>query len=221
MKIDELIRSKRKTVALMVKPDGRLVVRAPLRTPLHVIEGFVKEKEGWIREKQAEVLRLQQACPVRQYAEGEEFLFLGQVLRLELADARIPVSRDMSSLKFSRRVVPQAAEYLEAWYRKQAGEVIRERVAYWSQLTGIKHKSVKITGAMRRWGSCSSKNSLNFAWRLVMAPLEVIDYVVVHELVHVLEKNHSNRFWSRVEAIFPNHRQARLWLKDNHRRMTC
>lgn len=102
-----------------------------------------------------------------------------------------------------------------SWYTVQAKPVITERVKEYAANYGFIYRQVKITDAQTRWGSCSPSGSLNFSWRLVMAPIRVIDYVVVHELVHLNEKNHSGRFWDNVKAILPDYTQQVQWLKTN------
>ncbi|MFH1362083.1 MAG: M48 family metallopeptidase [bacterium] len=99
----------------------------------------------------------------------------------------------------------------------KARELIPERVAYYSALYRIKYSRIKINSAKKRWGSCSAKGNLNFSWRLAMVPLEVIDYVVVHELAHIVHRNHSKRFWALVAKLYPNYKACRKWLRhDGH-----
>ena len=109
----------------------------------------------------------------------------------------------------------------EQWYRKHAAQIIPERVEYYASELGLKYTRVRISSAKRIWGSCSGQNSLSFSWRLAMAPVEVIDYIVVHELTHTIHKNHGKLFWRRVAKSIPNHRQLRKWLRDNEHLMTA
>lgn len=101
--------------------------------------------------------------------------------------------------------------------KQRASAIIPQRVELYSQQTGIKYNKIRISNARRRWGSCSAKGNLNFSWRLALAPLEVIDYVVVHELAHIIHKNHSKKFWKLVAAIYPNYKLCRKWLRDKGR----
>jgi predicted metal-dependent hydrolase len=101
-----------------------------------------------------------------------------------------------------------------AWYRNQAKQVLTEQAARYACSTGLSYKKINITGAQKRWGSCSSSGNLNFSWRLVMAPMEVVEYVIVHELVHLREQNHSARFWKLVSEILPEYRSQRRWLNE-------
>ena len=103
--------------------------------------------------------------------------------------------------------------YLESWYKQQARKIILERVHHYARVGEYTYQSVSLMSATTRWGSCSARKNLNFNWKLVMAPLEVLDYVVCHELAHLVELNHSRDFWERVRKIFPLYRQYRTWLK--------
>jgi len=109
----------------------------------------------------------------------------------------------------------KADRAVQAWYRQQALEHLRARVAYFSRAHAIPYASVGVTAARRRWGSCSAKGNINFAWRLILCPPEVVDYVVVHELCHVRHMNHSAAFWTQVGAILPDYRRQLQWLKEN------
>ena len=106
-------------------------------------------------------------------------------------------------------------ENITAWLKSEAGKIIEERVARYANIMGVSYAGVKTSEAKGRWGSCSSKDSLNFAWRLVLAPLGIIDYVVVHELSHITYKNHSPQFWARVKTVLPNYKEQQDWLKAN------
>ncbi len=103
---------------------------------------------------------------------------------------------------------------LEEWYRKKAREIFAKRVECFLPYIGKKVNRIAIRGQHTRWGSCSSKGNLNFNWRLLLAPPEIIDYVVVHELCHLLHMNHSKDFWNSVENILPDYRQRKLWLTN-------
>ncbi len=217
--IDGIIRSGRKSVALVVTADAKLIVRAPYRTSMRYIEDLVREKQKWITEKQQAAMLRNEAHKVKQAAAGEEFLFLGESYRLELRAGKPLVEVKPGKLLLQVQTTEDSEPLLEAWYRRQAGRVMAERVAYYSDMTGLRPISVSVSGARKRWGSCGPKNTLNFTWRLVMAPLEVIDYVVMHELVHIQFKDHSANFWKRVASILPNYKKSRKWLADNQKLM--
>jgi len=121
--------------------------------------------------------------------------------------------------KLKKSAQPQAASHFERWYKKQARKVLSERVEHLAQKHGFEVNKTRISSARTRWGSCSQKGTLSFTWRLVMAPLEVIDYVVVHELCHLKEMNHSKASWAQVEAILPDYKKHRSWLKKQGRNL--
>lgn len=214
--IDQLIRSRRKTVALIVEQDGRLVVRAPLRTPAKVIQAFVDSKADWIRKKQAAARET--FVPSRRYQPGELFHYLGQVYPLALTDRKSPqLLLADGQFSLSHTALPEAPETFRRWYRRQARAYLTERVPILADLHGFAYKKIRITSARTRWGSCSSTGSLNFSMRLVMAPPVVLDYVILHELAHTRVRNHSRQFWALVQSLMPDYKKHTRWLKENGR----
>ncbi len=166
-----LIRSRRRTIALILSPDATLTVRAPRRLPLEYIEKLVKEKSAWIARKIKEIQARPKVQP-REFVNQEQ-------------------------------------------YRKEARQRIEERVVCYARQMGVNYKAIRISSAKKCLGSCSYQGNLNFSWRLSLVPAQVLDYVVVHELAHLIEHNHSQRFWQKVGIFFPEYRQAKKWLKDN------
>ncbi len=213
IEIHKLVRSKRKTLALIVENDGTLTVRAPLRMREADIRRFIEVKANWIKRKQAGVQ--QEAVFLHQYVDGETFLYLGKEIPLRIVSHKKPALVMDGSFKLTKSAQLQAGPLFETWYKKQARTVLAERVECFVHEHGFKVKKMRISSARTRWGSCSAKGTLSFTWRLVMAPLGVIDYVVVHELCHLKELNHSKTFWAQVEAILPDYKTRRKWLKDN------
>jgi predicted metal-dependent hydrolase len=201
--IDKIVRTKRKTLAIEVTRDARLIVRAPQRMPHETIERFVEKKRGWIEKKKREAQKKRALSVPKRFENGELFWYLVA-----------PLSFD-DGFALSKKRCADAHALFVAWYKARAKEVIHERLLYYSDLSGIEFTLFRITGAKKRWGSCNSKGNLHFAWRLVMAPLPVVEYVAVHELAHIVEKNHSERFWRRVERILPDYKDRRAWLRKN------
>lgn len=215
----QLIRSKRKTISLQVYPDKRIVIRAPLKAKLNWIEAFVREKQAWIHKQFQRQLEITKIPAKKNFVTGEEFLFLGNQYLLEIQhEQKVP-------LKFEQRfylalsALPEAEAVFIDWYKKMAKTVISERVQFHAEKYGFQFKRIRIGDAKTRWGSCSADNHLNFSWRLIMAPLSTLDYVVVHELAHTIHKNHSKRFWQKVASVFPNFANERKWLKENGHRL--
>ncbi|MBI3151233.1 MAG: M48 family metallopeptidase [Chloroflexi bacterium] len=210
--INKLIRSKRRTIALIVERDGSLTVRAPRRAGTAVIEAFIQEKQDWILRTREKILSLVER-PKREYLNGEMFLFLGNEYELRLVGSQRPALQFENGFSLGSAAQKKGERVFSQWYKEQAFAVLSERVRIFSAQYGFTPKQVKISSAKTRWGSCSPDGTLNFTWRLVMAPLDVVDYVVVHELAHLRVKDHSSRFWREVEKILPDYKERRKWLR--------
>ena len=217
--INEIIRSRRKTIALIVKTDGRLIVRAPITATRRQIMNFVNEKSDWIRSSQEKVKK-QPLTPKKQFVDGENFWYLGKTYPVKLVPQKRPALTLKTSFLLSRSAVPNAEDTFKKWYQNQARDVITRRVEAIAKQHGFSYKKIRITSARTRWGSCSTRGSINFSWRLVMAPAEVIDYVIVHELVHTKTHNHSREFWNQVALIMPDYALKKKWLKINGHLLT-
>ncbi len=215
IKISKLIRSRRRTVELIVTEDARLVVRAPLRTPHGFIEELLEKKRGWITRKMIEAGK--RAVPqTRQFRDCETLLYLGQYYEIRIIDsADIYIQFLNGIFHIPKQTVPYAPRFMKIWYKKETLKLIRHRCLYFSGIFGFAPKSVSISNAEKRWGSCGPGGTLNFSWRLSMAPPEILDYLIVHEMAHVIQPNHSKLFWATVETILPEYRSNRKWLKQN------
>jgi len=214
VRIDQLIRSNRKSIGIEIDQDGGVIVRAPFHASKVEIFHLLEDKKSWIVKKQKLAFKRAKETPPKQFVLGEEFLFLGTSYPLEIVD------RDDPRLVLTDRFY-LAADFQETalvvftrWYRKQANRVIKDRTADLAQRYGFSYSKIRINSAKTRWGSCGPKGSLNFPWRLVMAPCEVIDYVIIHELIHLRIRNHSKDFWSSLAQIMPDYKHRREWLKD-------
>ena len=214
IQIDKFTRTKRRTIALIIERDGSLTVRAPLRASRAAIESFIRQKTDWILRTR-EKLKAIQPAPERKYVDGEEFLYLGSAFDLKLVRSQRPALQFDAGFTLSLAAQKKGGQYFIRWYKERAFEVISARVGEYARRYGFTPKQVRITSARTRWGSCSSSGTLSFTWRLVMAPLEVIDYVVLHELVHLRIRNHSLKFWQAVGAFDPGYGARRKWLKEN------
>ncbi len=219
IQIDNLVRAKRRTIALIVERDGSLTVRAPRRATLNDIYGFIQEKTDWILRSR-EKLKAIKPIPKKAYVDGERFLFLGQEYELRLVPPQRPALKFDGGFTLSTSAQERGEQAFTKWYKTQALTVFTERVNHYANLHRLIPKEVKVNSAKTRWGSCTSAGTLNFTWRLVMAPLEVIDYVVLHELAHLKVKNHSPRFWKLVESLCPDFKHHRKWLRDHGETMT-
>jgi len=220
IKIDQLIRSRRKTIGLQITNDARLIVRAPQFASEDYIYKLIQRKESWIKSKLDYFKERQDKISVRKFVPGEEFLFLGQSYPLvAVEDLSKAVLLD-NSLMISSVVLGNAKDHLECWYKAQAMDYITQKVEYYAQITGLKYQSIRVNNATTRWGSCGYKDTLNFTWRLIMAPARVVDYVIIHELMHLKQKNHSRKFWAEVANMMPDYKQDERWLKKNGHLLT-
>jgi predicted metal-dependent hydrolase len=214
IEINKIIRSKRRTIVLEITADASLVIRAPIKTSLAYINELVAKKNHWIKTKQELIKKNYVKAKPKEFVSDESFLYLGKSYRLKITDKHDNVFLD-DFLYLPRSMQAKAKQHLVDWYKKAACEKVTQRLNWYSNITGLKYKSVKITNAQKRWGSCSNKGSLCFSWRLIMSPLNVLDYVIVHELAHIAEKNHSSRFWNKVKEIMPDYKEKNKWLKEN------
>ena len=203
-----LKRSRRKTLAAYVLDDGTVEVRAPLKLAKSEIDKFIAERENTLRKYIAAQLEKSEKKNEFELETGSQILFLGENyeikrgVKTEIKDGAFFVTE--GSVK--NQVV--------ALYRMAAERIINERVAYFSRVTGNMPNSVKLNCAKTRWGSCSSKGTLNFSWFLIMANPKAVDYVVIHELSHMRHMNHSAAFWREVAKYEPEYNQRRQELKE-------
>lgn len=213
IKIDKIIRSRRRSIALVVCPDATLVVRAPMRISLEYIKDLVFRKRLWIDKKRKQALKNGPPAKAKEFIDGESFFYLGEVYKFKITEIKkIEIGEH---LFFPARYLNKARAKMIEWYKQRAKEEIAKRATILSRVTGWNFRSISITSAKTRWGSCGARGSINFTWKLVIAPLSIIDYVVVHELAHMVERNHSARFWSKVEAVLPDYKIRQKWLRDN------
>lgn len=217
--IDRIIRSRRKTIALVVTPEGQLEVHAPHHMGLKQIESIVSDKAGWIEKQRRRARKAGEVYAPRPLTHGARLWYLGRSYPLSYTPGGHSRVIFSNGFTLSEKYAPQAVDLLGGWYKKQARLILDARVQEYARQFGLNFKSIRITSARTRWGSCSSHNGLSFTWRLLMAPLEIIDYIILHELAHTVEKNHSRAFWHRVEQMLPDYKQRRAWLKANGRRL--
>jgi len=216
LKIGKLIRSRRKTISAEINPDAELVIRAPGWVSEKFITDFIQERKSWILKHQSLALEKKKTRPDYQYIEGEKFLFLGKYYPLRIGE--FPQSRLRlvdGEFCLSALYANQARKELIAWYKEQAALEISGRADMYALEAGVQYQSIRINQAARQWGSCTAGNNLSFTWRLIMAPLFVEEAVVVHELMHIKEKNHSRAFWNAVKNIYPQYDQVGKWLDAN------
>jgi len=218
----------RRSLSIVLKPDGSVCVRANLKTSDERIHNFLVEKQAWIEKhlNQFEKLRLQ--FPEKKLLCDEEFPFLGQNLSLRV------VPTLLKKVFFSRQErhllmhIPQAAwdemseedmqqffPQLKQFYQRESIRLITERLQIWSVQMELAPRKLKFRNQKSRWGSCSAQGIVTMNWRLIGAPLEVVDYVIIHELAHLQHMNHSKSFWTLVERHCLNLKACEDWLKNH------
>ena len=211
--VDRILRSKRKTIALIVENDGSVSVRAPMRMSATDIQKFVAKHANWVIKKQTEIRAMPRTQP-KKYVPGETFLYLGRDYALEAMEGQQKKLVLEDGFKIARSVLGDAELVFRNWYRQQSREIIEERAAFLAGKHAFHYDRIRITSARTRWGSCSANGTLSFSWRLIMTPLDIVDYVIIHELAHTVHHNHSKRFWGLVEKILPDYKDRRKRLKQ-------
>lgn len=220
-------RGKRKnTVAIHVTSPTQVIVLAPSTLGEDKIKEIVKKKARWILEKQKHLKKLELLFPKKEFTSGEQVLFLGRRYRLKIIRS---AEGERSGLHVSGRKIlvtidhrlteeekkESIKEALVEWYFSEAERIIGERVDRYGSFFEVVPELIKIKDQQKRWGSCSQNGILRFNWRIVMAPISIIDYVVVHELCHLKVKNHTQKFWKLVSLAIADYKKRREWLKTN------
>ncbi len=208
-----LIRSRRKTLALQLKPDGSLLVRCPLKMSLQEVENFIQAKQGWILAKQQLLRENAQKREAFRLQAGMELRYLGKTYPLRLSENR-QSGFDAQGFYLSNKVPEEKIQTtVIKIYKELAAAYITAKVEHYARLYKLRPAGLRIGSAKTRWGSCSSKNQLTFSWRLIMADELCVDYVVLHELAHTLEHNHSKHFWKKLSRMMPDYQVARQQLR--------
>lgn len=202
------VRRARRTVKIIVDADG-LSVSAPLRAPFSVVESFLRDKEAWILAKLAEWARAPRPQALR-LETGALLPLRGERIALEVREAgRAAVRHEPEKLVVCAPGPQRAARALVRWLKGHALEVLTPRVAHYAALLGAAVPRVALSNARSQWGVCVEGGLIRLNWRLVHLPAELADYVVAHEAAHLVEMNHSKRFWALVASLYPAWREAR------------
>jgi len=213
-----IIRSaKRRKLTISVERDRSVVVHAPEGTTEEKIRQVVESKRQWLFEKIHHGQKYADIphAPGKELVNGESAVYLGRNYRIAITNTA------SGQIEFSRHflippeIAKQGTKALVAWYVERAKQKILPRVRHHARQLGVEFGNADITDSKYRWGSCSVNNNLSFNWRLVKAPMSVIDYVMVHELAHLIEPNHTPRFWNIVRAQHPSTDKAKVWLKKH------
>ncbi|MDD2585610.1 MAG: SprT family zinc-dependent metalloprotease [Syntrophomonadaceae bacterium] len=205
-------RKRKKTIELTFD-NGQLVVRSPFGVSYKEIDRLVRDKAAWILQ-QKEYIK-QYSPSQKQFVAGEEFFFLGEQYQLKMPQDTDKVFTQECLLCVPMGDIDRTRQLIKKWYFQQAQEIINSRINYYQSLMGVQVKKVKIKEQKTLLGSCSYLGNININWKIIMAPYEIIDLIVVHELVHIKVRNHSAEFYREMGKILPDYRQRQKWLREN------
>lgn len=217
----EIIKSKRKTLSLQITKDARLVVRAPMRVSKAQIIDFVDSHAAWIEKHMRRIETEHTKKQEFSFIDGETVYFLGEEKTIRTdAFVRDVLIIDGEMLIPAKIPHEDREKAVSTYLSRQAKLLIPKRAAAFAPRVGAEPEAVTITSARTRWGSCSGNNRVSFSFRLMMMPAAQIDYVVVHELAHILEHNHSDKFYAHIARVLPDYRQRQSGLKEFARKLT-
>lgn len=208
--------SRRRTLELTIDRRGELVLAAPEQLSVRVMREFVREKKAWIYTKLASKDARQSPRAEKEYVNGEGFAYLGRSHRLLLVDEQDrPLVLDRGCFRMLRSDVVQGRAHFVRWYVEHARSWLQRRCDEWVPRLGVDPKGIRVMDLGHRWGSCGQTGTLNFHWNTILLPPSIVEYVVVHELVHLREPNHTQGFWRRLEAALPDYQRRKEWLAEN------
>lgn len=214
---------RRKTISITVYADNRVLVAVPSRMSRKSVLQFIEAKSDWVRKTITRNLEKAKTRTSLRFVHGEKLPYLGSqyTLHIEEGYPEGVFSRDgelrvrLNGFGALNSRSEQIRDKLFQWYIEQAEREIEERTRLYGTRIGVMPKSVTIKRMRCRWGSCSVKGSINLAWNIIMAPEDVLDYLIVHELCHLVHHNHSAQYWSLVAAVLPDYHKSRKWLREN------
>jgi predicted metal-dependent hydrolase len=209
-----VVRTGRRSTAIYIERDGSVVVRAPLKVDDARLTKLVEKRLPWIYRNLALWNELNRDTPIREFVSGETFYIEGQPCILDVQrEAVAPVELVGGRLILREGSRPQAGEHLRALYRQIGYQRIPGLVERYSRQMGVKPGRLRVWELMNRWASCSPAGNLNFHWRAMALPLDILEYLVVHELAHLTHRNHTKEFWKTVEKVLPKWAQSENWLR--------
>lgn len=211
---------RKRTISLTVKRSGHVFVRFPHETDLKEVEEFVSSKKAWILQKLEAAKQRGMGYQSTGFFDGKKIPFLGEHFHLRLSETQNAGRTKNLSFTGDEFILPEKLKgtgknLLVSWYKKAAMDILAKTVERYRHIVNACPSAVKVSFARKRWGSCSAQNTLNFSWRIAMLPQEIIDYIVVHELAHLKQKNHGPLFWKTVGRAINDYKIRNEWLKDN------
>jgi len=214
-----IIRKNRRTLGIKISQQGEVLVYAPRHVSINTIENILTKRKSWIVEAKNKIKR---------YTNGDDIIFLGKEYKVNIIktfDKKVNIEFDDS--KFNVYIKEENLttinnninEFLYKNYKESFFQMINNRIHDLSEQIGVKPNKVSIKNQKTIWGSCSGNDNISINFKLALAPLDIIDYIIVHELCHIIHKNHSKKFWNTVQAFIPDYNEKRKWLKTNGGRL--
>lgn len=209
----------RKTTDIVIERNGIIAVRPPRGLSPEQVDAVVESKRLWIYKNLAEWRDLNVTAVVREWVNGETFIYLGRSYRLALvADQDVDLKLKEGRFCLKRSLIEQGGEgaarrAFEVFYSAKGEKRISQRVAEFAPKVGVVPSGTAVKGLGYRWASCTKGNTLVFHWKCMMAPPKIIDYMVVHELCHLHQRDHSDAFWNEVDKVMPDYSERKLWLR--------
>jgi hypothetical protein len=211
-----VLRSARRSVAIFIERDGSVSVRAPQAASDEQLAKVVEKKLPWIYRNLALWRELNRNIPKREFVSGESFYVAGQPCILDVrADTAAHLELVGDRLVLNRKHLAKAEELLRAMYRKLGYERLPGLIERFASRMGVQPGQLRVWELQNRWASCSERGNLNFHWKVMSLPGDVLDYLVVHELAHIKHRNHTKEFWCEVAKVMPNWEVAANWLRTN------
>jgi hypothetical protein len=216
-----IVQSKgRRTADIVVERDGQILVRLPERMPVQTADQIIEQKRYWIYKSLAEWRDLNSTRVLREFRSGEGFLYLGSSYRLSLVpDQEDPLILKDGRFRLRRTLaengLASAKQAFQDFYIVKGSERLERRIAFFASKVGVKVRKMEVKELGYRWGSCSNDGSVRFHWKVMMAPPKIIDYIVVHELCHLHQRDHDDAFWNEVDKVMPDFSDRKTWLRQN------
>jgi len=210
-------KSKRKTLSIYIERDGTVTIIAPGNSTDKEIEEVIKKKEYQIYKSLAEWELTNSTKIEREFVNGQSFLYLGRNYRLEIVkeEQKKPLILKNGYFLLRKKDESKAKKLFIEFYKEKGLQKIVERVERYQKRINVNPKQIRIMELKNRWASCSEKGNLNFHWKCIMAPLDVLNYIVVHELAHLIHKKHTKAFWNEIDKMIPDYQKHMEWLRIN------
>jgi predicted metal-dependent hydrolase len=209
-------KSVRKTVSIFVERDGSVSARVPEKLSDEEIRDILKDKEYQIFKNLAEWTQLNENAVEREYVNGQSFLYLGSNYRLKLVGEKLENVQFKRNIFFlSKEDKYKAKELFIKFYKDKLNSKIHPIIERYKNQLGVEPNQIKVMELQNRWASCMTNGNVNFHWKCAMAPIDVLHYIIVHELAHLIHNNHTQAFWNEVDKILPNYDEQVNWLKVN------